>query len=80
MTTYTTKDGDTVDGIAWRYYGADIAKATEQLLEANPGLAVARGRPASALFGRRCAHCGKTRGRRAGVNAPGGENPKGRSS
>lgn len=39
MTTYTTKDGDTVDGIAWRYYGADVAKATEQLLEANPGLA-----------------------------------------
>lgn len=39
MTTYVTKDGDTADLIAWRYYGDGIARATEQLLDANPGLA-----------------------------------------
>lgn len=38
-TTYTTKEGDTADEIAWRYYGSGVARATEQLLEANPGLA-----------------------------------------
>lgn len=39
MTTYTTKDGDTIDGIAWRWYGPGKARTTEQILEANPGLA-----------------------------------------
>lgn len=37
MTTYTTKDGDTVDEIAWRFYGNTTA--TAQILEANKGLA-----------------------------------------
>lgn len=39
MTTYTTREGDTADYIAWKYYGDTIARATEQLLEANLGLA-----------------------------------------
>lgn len=37
MTTYTTKAGDTVDEIAWRFYGDTAAMA--QILEANRGLA-----------------------------------------
>lgn len=37
MTTYTTKSGDTVDEIAWRFYGTTTA--TAQILEANKGLA-----------------------------------------
>lgn len=38
---YRTKDGDTVDGICWRYYGtqAGTATAVALVLEANPGLA-----------------------------------------
>lgn len=39
MNTYVTKDGDTADYIAWKYYGTQDGKVTEQLLEANPGLA-----------------------------------------
>jgi len=38
-TTYTTREGDAVDYIAWRYYGTRAGLATEQLLAANPGLA-----------------------------------------
>jgi len=36
---YTTIAGDTVDLIAWRYYGALDGRQAEQLLAANPGLA-----------------------------------------
>jgi len=39
MATETrTRQGDTVDLIAWRHYGR-TAGTTEQLLDANPGLA-----------------------------------------
>lgn len=38
-TTYNTRAGDTVDYIAWKYYGTTAGRTTEQLLEANPGLA-----------------------------------------
>lgn len=38
-TTYTTKDGDTVDYIAWKFYGATANKVVEAVLEANTGLA-----------------------------------------
>jgi phage tail protein X len=37
--TYITKDGDTVDYIAWKYYGHTDRKTVAQVLEANPGLA-----------------------------------------
>ncbi len=40
--TYTTVAGDTVDLIAWRYYGALDGRQAERVLEANPGLS-ARG-------------------------------------
>jgi phage tail protein X len=36
---YTTIAGDTVDLIAWRYYGGLDGRQAEQLLAANPGLA-----------------------------------------
>lgn len=42
MTTsliYVTSDGDTADLIAWRHYGKLDGRVTEQLLEANRGLA-----------------------------------------
>lgn len=39
MKQYISSEGDTVDFIAWRVYGTQGAKVTEQLLEANPGLA-----------------------------------------
>lgn len=40
MTTiYTTKDGDTVDAIAWKFYGATTNKVVETVLDANRGLA-----------------------------------------
>lgn len=39
MSHYVTRAGDTVDWIAWRFYGADAARAVEQVLAANPGLA-----------------------------------------
>jgi phage tail protein X len=39
MTTYVTKDGDTVDYIAWKHYGSTEQRAVEQVLDANPGLA-----------------------------------------
>ena len=40
MTTiYQTREGDTVDYIAWKYYGALDNRVVEKVLEANPGLA-----------------------------------------
>jgi phage tail protein X len=40
MTTrYDTREGDTVDYIAWRHYGTADASAPLQVLQANPGLA-----------------------------------------
>lgn len=36
-TIYTTREGDTVDFIAWRYYGT--GSMTVAMLQANPGLA-----------------------------------------
>ena len=38
METARTVQGDTVDAIAWRYYGR-TAGVVEQILQANPGLA-----------------------------------------
>jgi phage tail protein X len=38
-TQYVTKDGDTADLIAWYYYGTRAGRVTEQLLDANKGLA-----------------------------------------
>lgn len=37
--SYITKDGDTVDLIAWRVYGAQGGRVVERLLDANQGLA-----------------------------------------
>ncbi|WP_419783732.1 tail protein X [Maridesulfovibrio sp.] len=34
---YTTKDGDMLDRICWKYYG--VESAVTDVLEANPGLA-----------------------------------------
>jgi phage tail protein X len=39
MTTYVTSDGDTVDYIAFKYYGTLANRSAELLLLANPGLA-----------------------------------------
>jgi phage tail protein X len=39
MATYTTKAGETVDYITWKYYGRQDNRAVEQVLAANPGLA-----------------------------------------
>lgn len=39
MQTYITKDGDTADYIAWKYYGNQDAGTVETLLVANKGLA-----------------------------------------
>lgn len=36
---YRSKDGDTVDVIAWRFYGRQNDLIVERVLEANPGLA-----------------------------------------
>lgn len=38
-TTYTTRDGDTVDFIAWKFYGATTNQVVEAVLAANRGLA-----------------------------------------
>lgn len=37
--TYVTADGDTVDFIAWKYYGNQDPGTVEQLLAANKGVA-----------------------------------------
>lgn len=39
MAIYTVREGDTVDLIAWRYYGRQDSRVTEQVLDANPHLA-----------------------------------------
>ena len=40
MTTiYTTRGGDTVDFIAWKFYGATTNQVVEAVLAANRGLA-----------------------------------------
>ena len=36
---YRTKEGDTADEIAWRYYGTSAGQVVEKLLDANKGLA-----------------------------------------
>ncbi|WP_323119972.1 tail protein X [Burkholderia alba] len=38
-TRYTTSDGDMVDEIAWKYYGATDSGQVEAILAVNPGLA-----------------------------------------
>lgn len=38
MTTYQTKDGDTLDWICWKHYSQQSG-AVERVLEANPLLA-----------------------------------------
>lgn len=38
-TTYSTREGDSVDFIAWRFYKSTDAAAVLQVLQANPGLA-----------------------------------------
>jgi len=37
--TYLTRDGDVLDWVVWKYYGATSNRYVEQVLEANPGLA-----------------------------------------
>lgn len=39
MATYITKAGDTVDYIAWKFYGFQDRQTVEQVLAANHGLA-----------------------------------------
>lgn len=39
MTTYTTKDGDTVDYVCAKFYGSTGNGVVETVLLANPGLA-----------------------------------------
>lgn len=36
---YRTKNGDTVDAIAWAYYGRQDNRVVERVIEANLGLA-----------------------------------------
>jgi len=36
---YRSKEGDTVDLIAWRYYGRQNDLIVERVIEANPGIA-----------------------------------------
>lgn len=36
---YITRDGDTVDFIAWKYYGSTSNQVVETVLAANRGLA-----------------------------------------
>ncbi len=36
---YITRDGDTVDAIAWRVYGSTSNQVVESVLAANAGLA-----------------------------------------
>lgn len=37
--TYVSSEGDTVDFIAWKFYGTQGGRVVEQVLEANKGLA-----------------------------------------
>lgn len=37
--TYTSRDGDTVDYVCYKYYGTTASLQTETVLAANPGLA-----------------------------------------
>jgi phage tail protein X len=39
MDKYVTSEGDTMDDIAWNYYGSTANRVVEQVLVANPGLA-----------------------------------------
>lgn len=39
MQSYVTSEGDQVDAIAAKYYGSTSNRVSEQVLEANPGLA-----------------------------------------
>lgn len=39
MQQFRTSEGDTVELIAWKYYGTQAGQVVEQLLVANPGLA-----------------------------------------
>ena len=36
---YLTQDGDTVDYVAWKYYGTVAGRVVEKLLDANLGIA-----------------------------------------
>ena len=36
---YTTREGDTVDYVAWKFYGSTSNQETEAVLAANVGLA-----------------------------------------
>lgn len=36
---YTTREGDILDAIVWKYYGSTSGQAVETVLEANRGLA-----------------------------------------
>ncbi len=36
---YITREGDTVDSIAWKFYGSTANKVVETVLDANRGLA-----------------------------------------
>lgn len=38
MQTYVTSEGDSVDYVAWKFYGTQDGKVVEQVLGANPGL------------------------------------------
>jgi len=38
MATYTTRTGDVLDEVVYKYYGQDVGM-TEKVLEANSGLA-----------------------------------------
>lgn len=38
-TTYTTREGDTVDFIAWKFYGSTANQVVESVLAENRGLA-----------------------------------------
>lgn len=39
MATYVTRDGDMLDAICAKFYGSTTNRVTEQVLEANFGLA-----------------------------------------
>lgn len=39
MAVYIVREGDTVDLIAWRFYGRQDSRVVEQVLDANPHLA-----------------------------------------